>query len=71
MRTLAGSRPLTVPVLAVDGINAPFTEQTMRQVAEDVTAVTIPDVGHFVAQEAPAAFASTVGDFIDRVDGGR
>ena len=58
MRALAESRPLTVPVLAVDGINAPFTERTMRQVAGDVTAVTIPDVGHFVAQEAPAAFAT-------------
>ncbi|MBT0770220.1 alpha/beta hydrolase [Kineosporia sp. J2-2] len=71
MRALAGSRPLTVPVLAVDGINAPFTEQTMRQVAGDVTAVAIPDVGHFVAQEAPVAFAAAVGAFADRVDGNR
>nr|BFE59439.1 hypothetical protein GCM10020063_039650 [Dactylosporangium thailandense] len=52
IRALAESRPLSVPVLAVDGINAPFTEHTMRQVARDVTAITIPDVGHFVAQEA-------------------
>jgi pimeloyl-ACP methyl ester carboxylesterase len=71
IRALAESQPLTVPVLAVDGINAPFTEQTMRQVAGDVTAVTIPDVGHLVAQEAPAAFATAVGDFVDRVDRGR
>ncbi|MER5774834.1 alpha/beta hydrolase [Streptomyces sp. NPDC002039] len=71
MRALAESRPLTVPVLAVDGINAPFTERTMRQVAGDVTAVAIPDVGHFVAQEAPAAFATAVGDFVDRVDRSR
>ncbi|MEW2051700.1 alpha/beta hydrolase [Streptomyces sp. NPDC005476] len=68
MRALAESRPLTVPVLAVD---APFTERTMSQVAGDVTAVTIPDVGHFVAQEAPAAFATAVGDFADRVDRSR
>ncbi|MFD4921735.1 alpha/beta fold hydrolase [Streptomyces goshikiensis] len=53
-------------MLAVDGINTPFTERTMRQVAGDVTAVTIPGVGHFVAQEAPAAFATAVGDFVDR-----
>ncbi|MFF2576606.1 alpha/beta fold hydrolase [Streptomyces goshikiensis] len=71
MRALAESRPLTVPVLAVDGINTPFTERTMRQVAGDVTAVTIPDVGHFVAQETPAAFATAVGDFVDRVDRSR
>lgn len=71
MRALAESRPLTVPVLAVDGINAPFTEQTMRQVVGDVTEVTIPDVGHFVAQEAPAPFATAVGDFVDRIDQSR
>lgn len=59
---------LTVPVLAVDGVHAPFTEQTMRQVATDVTAVRIPGVGHLVAQEDPAAFAATVGDFVDRID---
>lgn len=71
MRALAESRPLSVPVLAVDGINAPFTAETMRQVAGDVTAVVVPDVGHFVAQEAPAAFATAVGDFVARVDRGR
>jgi pimeloyl-ACP methyl ester carboxylesterase len=71
IRALAESQPLTVPVLAINGINAPFTEQTMRQVADDVTAVTIPDVGHLVAQEAPAAFVTAVGDFVDRVDRGR
>ncbi|MEV6305509.1 alpha/beta hydrolase [Actinoplanes sp. NPDC051861] len=68
IRALAEAQPLTVPVLAVDGVNAPFTEQTLRQVARDVTAVRIPDAGHLVAQEAPAAFAAAVGDFIDRVD---
>jgi pimeloyl-ACP methyl ester carboxylesterase len=68
IRALAESRPLEVPVLAVDGINAPFTERTMRQVARDVTAVTIPDVGHLVAQEAPAAFAATVLAFVDGLD---
>ncbi|GIE77387.1 alpha/beta hydrolase [Actinoplanes philippinensis] len=68
IRALAGARPLTVPVLAVDGINAPFTEQTMRRIATDVTAVRIPQVGHFVAQEAPVAFAATLGDFTTRVD---
>ncbi|MDP9793214.1 pimeloyl-ACP methyl ester carboxylesterase [Catenuloplanes nepalensis] len=71
-RTLAESRPLTVPVLAVDGINAPFTARTMHQVTRgDVTAIRIPDVGHLVAQEDPATFATTLLDFTDRVDQGR
>ncbi len=68
VRALGESRPLTVPVLAVDGVNAPFTEQTMSRVAHDVTAVRIPDVGHFVAQEAPVTLADAVRDFVDRVD---
>ena len=71
IRALAESQPLTVPVLAIDGINAPFTEQTLRQVAADVTAVTIPGVGHLVAQEAPSAFATALTEFVDRVDQGR
>ena len=71
IRALAESQPLTVPVLAIDGINAPFTERTLRQVASDVTAVRIPDVGHLVAQEAPSAFAAAVGEFVDGVDRGR
>ncbi|AGL16791.1 alpha/beta hydrolase [Actinoplanes sp. N902-109] len=72
LRELAEARPLTVPVLAVDGVNAPFTERTMRRVTRgEVTAVTIPAVGHLIAQEAPAAFAATVGDFVASVDRGR
>ncbi|GAA0241232.1 alpha/beta hydrolase [Cryptosporangium japonicum] len=71
-RALAESQPLTMPVLAVDGINAPFTERTMRQVTRgDVTAVTIPGVGHLIAQEAPDAFAATVHDFVENVDRSR
>ncbi|EXG82664.1 alpha/beta fold hydrolase [Cryptosporangium arvum] len=71
-RALAESQPLTMPVLAVDGINAPLTETTMRQVTRgDVRAVTIPGVGHLVAQEAPAAFAATVHEFVGSVDRNR
>ncbi len=29
-RKLAETRPLPMPVLSVDSINAPFTEQTLR-----------------------------------------
>jgi pimeloyl-ACP methyl ester carboxylesterase len=68
-RELAESRPLTVPVLAVDGINAPFTAGTLRQVATgEVGAVHIEGVGHLVAQEAPEALAAAVLEFVGRVD---
>lgn len=68
-RALAGSRPLTVPVLAVDGVNHPVTASTFRQVSVgELTAVHVEGVGHLVAQEAPEAFASAVLDLTGRVD---
>ena len=70
-RALAESHPLTVPVLAVDGINAGFAEQTFRQVsAGEVTAVHIEGVGHLVAQEAPEALADALLTFVAGVDKG-
>lgn len=69
-RALAGSRPLTVPVLTVDGVNSPFTEQTFRQVATgEITAVHLPGVGHLVAQEAPEALATELLKFLAQVEG--
>jgi pimeloyl-ACP methyl ester carboxylesterase len=68
IKALAEEKPLTVPVLAVDGPNRPFTEMTLRQVASDVTAVHIDGVGHLVAQQAPEAFANALQDFTARVD---
>jgi pimeloyl-ACP methyl ester carboxylesterase len=68
---LAQSQPLAVPVLTVDGINAPFTEQTFRQVAAgEVTAVRLDDVGHLVAQEAPEALSAALLEFLADVDNG-
>jgi pimeloyl-ACP methyl ester carboxylesterase len=68
-KALAESHPLTVPVLAVDGINAGFAEQTFRQVSTgDVTAVHIGGVGHLVAQEAPEALADALLTFVTGVD---
>jgi pimeloyl-ACP methyl ester carboxylesterase len=69
-RALAAARPLRAPVLTVDAMSAPFTEQTFRQVASgDVTAVTLEGVGHLVAQEAPEALADALLAFVTRVDG--
>jgi pimeloyl-ACP methyl ester carboxylesterase len=70
-RTLAESRPLAVPVLTVDGVNAPFTEQTFRQVAAGtVTSVRIAGVGHLVAQEAPEALSAAILEFTRQADNG-
>jgi pimeloyl-ACP methyl ester carboxylesterase len=68
-KALAQAHPLTVPVLSVDAVNAPFTEQTLRQVAAgEVTAVRLAGVGHLVAQEAPQALAEALLEFVAGVD---
>jgi pimeloyl-ACP methyl ester carboxylesterase len=70
-RALAEASPLTVPVLTVDGANAPFTELSFRPVAAgDFTAIRIDDVGHLVAQEAPAALAEALLGFAGGIDRG-
>ncbi len=68
-RALAEARPLPMPVLAVDGPNAPFTANSLRQVsATEPTAAHIDGVGHLVAQEAPERLANVLLDFVGRVD---
>jgi pimeloyl-ACP methyl ester carboxylesterase len=68
---LVEAHPLTVPVLTVDAVSAPFTEQTFRQVAAgEVTSVRLEGVGHLVAQEAPEALAAAILEFVERVDNG-
>ena len=65
LRALAAAAPLTMPVLAVDGAGGAFTETTLNQVcAGKVRSVQLGGVGHYVAQEAPAALAETLLDFI-------
>jgi len=69
-RALAEAHPLTAPVLTVDGVNAPFTENTFRQVvAGELSAVHLEGVGHLVAQEAPDALSAAILEFAERVDG--
>jgi pimeloyl-ACP methyl ester carboxylesterase len=70
-RALAESQPLAVPVLTVDGVNAPFTEQTFRQTAAGkVTSVRLEGVGHLVAQEAPEALSAAILEFTEHADNG-
>lgn len=63
IKALAGT-PLSMPVLAVGSFGGPFTETTLRQVAENVTAVQIDGAGHYLAQEAPDRLAKVIRDFI-------
>jgi len=68
-RALAESRPLTVPVLTIDSVSAPITEQTFRRVtAGKVTSVRLEGVGHLVAQEAPEALSAAILEFTERAD---
>ena len=57
-----------MPVLAIGGGSVDFTPATMRQVATDVTAVTINDLGHYVAMEAPDRLAEVLTSFYREVD---
>lgn len=67
VRRLATSK-LGMPVLAVGGASGDFTPSTMRQVATDVTAVSLKDVGHYLAMEAPDQLATTLLSFYEKLD---
>jgi len=69
IRSLASSRPLTMPVLAVGAGGGPFTAATVEQVtAGPVESVQLDGVGHYATLEAPEALSAAVLDFLDRVD---
>lgn len=59
IRKLAGDQ-LGVPVLAVGGGSGDFTSSTLRQIATDVTAVSIDGIGHYAAMEAPDRLAESM-----------
>lgn len=63
---LKKSGRLTMPVLALGGASsffAPIAQRMLGEVAKKVTAVTIPQCGHWVAEENPLAFLHEVLDF--------
>ncbi len=62
IRALA-SRKLEVPVLAVGGGSGDFTATAMRQVATNVTPVSLDGIGHYVAMEAPHRLAEALVSF--------
>lgn len=71
---LATGFRLPMPVLAVGGANSyPHArgrgrevEESLRRVATDVTGAVIPDCGHFVPEEQPAAFNRLLLEFFAR-----
>jgi pimeloyl-ACP methyl ester carboxylesterase len=67
IRELASPK-LGVPVLAVGGGSGDFTSVTVRQVATDVTAVSLDGIGHYVAMEAPDRLAEALLSFYRDVD---
>ena len=62
---------LTMPMLAVGGEKSFGTMQAflMRFAADDVTAAVIPDSGHWLMEEQPAATVAAVRSFLDAPHG--
>ena len=63
---LAKTGKLTIPVLAV-GANSSFgtgMASDLRFVATDVTALVIPNSGHWLMEEQPAATVAAVTNFL-------
>ena len=59
-------RPLTIPVLALGGEDrwGPRIVDMLREFATDVTGGSIPDCGHWVVEERPAAVLSALDAFL-------
>jgi pimeloyl-ACP methyl ester carboxylesterase len=58
---------LTMPVLAVAGTisnSGPQLEGMMKEVAEQVTAVKIPNTAHWIPEENPEALVQAIVDFL-------
>ncbi|WP_326948481.1 alpha/beta hydrolase [Amycolatopsis sp. NBC_01307] len=68
IRELAKEK-LGIPVLTVSGRPGEFLSSTMRQVATDVTTVTLDGVGHYVAMAAPERLADAMLRFCRDVEG--
>jgi pimeloyl-ACP methyl ester carboxylesterase len=65
---LAGGGRLKMPVLAVGGQKSfgPMMATVMRAAADDVTEAQVPDSGHWIMEENPAATTRMVTDFLAR-----
>ena len=67
IKTLAETRGLRAPVLAVGAGGGSFTSGTMSQVTStDISAVSLDGVGHYAAMEAPEELAKAILGFDGR-----
>ena len=62
------TQKLTLPVLAVSGGSGEFTPATLRQVATNVSAVSLDGIGHYAAMEAPGRLAAALLSFYQEID---
>src|SRR6266852_3130655 len=67
-RTFLAQGKLQMPVLALGGeaTFGPMMGAVMRYVADNVEDVIIPDCGHWITEEQPAATTKLVVDFLHR-----
>ena len=67
-RAYLAAGKLTMPVLAVGGAKSfgPTMAVVMRAAATDVTEAVVPDAGHWLMEEQPAATVKLVRGFLDR-----
>jgi pimeloyl-ACP methyl ester carboxylesterase len=59
-------RPLTMPVLAIAGEQSSggMVEETMKLTAEDVEGLVIPEIGHWLAEQAPDEMLAALTEFL-------
>jgi pimeloyl-ACP methyl ester carboxylesterase len=67
---------LTMPVLTLQGgfvpafggnVTMSSIEYGMRMLAQNVTSVTVPNSGHWIAEEQPEFLATLLNDFFGRI----
>jgi pimeloyl-ACP methyl ester carboxylesterase len=69
LRALAGTSPLSLPILTVGAGGGEFTHASLsRAVAHPVRSVLLEGVGHYAALEAPNRLSSALLAFVDEVD---
>jgi len=67
IRRLA-TQKLAMPVLAIGGGSGEFTPATLRQIATNVSAVSLDGIGHYVAMEASDRLADALLTFYRKID---
>lgn len=69
IRTLAKTRALRMPVLAVGARGGSFTAGTLSQVTStEISTVSLDGVGHYAAMEAPEELAKAILGFAGSID---